>query len=167
MQRIFYSLLVLLITFPGIAQENEQILSKSQNSEWLENLGSQELNEKLQSIKQRLTTDAEVYFIISGDPHGIKNVKQEKIKKSFKHETRCRPLYIFKNEGKESFLIPNNPSSEMIAKICEILNPGNISKVEVEKSTKMMALYGQRASCGVVFITVGENAILENLKAAS
>lgn len=153
-------ILTLFIFFPLMsgAQDNH-ILTREQNREWIEDLKEQGAEVKLTMVRDRLLKDTAVHYETTSLPHGIQSSREKPDVR-----TRCRPLYIFLLEGKDrSFLIPN-PDRETVMKTNSLLIPENISGVEIGTGVRETALYGSRASCGTITLNIISEEVFNRLK---
>lgn len=145
-------LLFAAITVSG--QSSEPILTKEDNATWITALEKEDLPKQMEMIKTRWQQDADFHYEVAANPHKI--ISDNRV------SPKCRPLYMINKEEEGQIIFPANPSSEKVAAVSKLLSPGNISEVEVaSKSTQL--IYGQRGSCGVIYITVAENAIFDRI----
>ncbi|GHA24067.1 hypothetical protein GCM10007103_01600 [Salinimicrobium marinum] len=139
------TILTSMLFLTKVGAQESLIITKEQNSEWVNSLKSAELPESLDLLQQRMQADTDIFYIGARNPHG-----KERVEQGYQEQSYCRPLYIFISEGKEPVFIKSNPDEATVKKLRDYLKPENIAEVEVETGIPAEAIYGSRGSCGVV-----------------
>lgn len=155
MKNFFLPLLLLITTFSVGAQSHEAVLTKEQNDAWIAALRESDLSKRLEMIKERWQQDASFHYEVAKNSY--------KIISENRPGPVCRPLYSFVEEEGETVVFPTNPSSKKVAAVSEFLTVDNVSEVEIA-SEAIQLIYGQRGSCGVMYIRMAEIDIFEKIK---
>lgn len=151
-------IILLLTVFNLSAQINtDLIITKEQSENWVENLKSNDLKTKIELINQRILADTNVYYIATQSPHG-KTIINEK----YNYKSYQRPLYVFINEsGGKRISLSNNPKTESILKLTELISSKNILKIEVKNEFNEMVIYGTRGLVGLIIMTFKDDENIE------
>jgi hypothetical protein len=142
---VICTIFISIFIFTNIQAQETKVLTEEQNNEWINSLMVADLQESLDIIKQRIQADSDVFYISTRNPHG-----KDRVEQGYHEQSYCRPLYVFFSEGKKPVFIKPNPDNAMVNKLQKFLKPGNIAEVEIENGTRALAIYGSRASCGVI-----------------
>ena len=158
MKKFILTCLVSLASFSFFAQETP-ILTEEQNKAWVQELQQEkELDEQLELLRERISSDSSVYFRLNANPHG----KNSAVTKEYKEETRHRPLYLFSFPG-GSLMVHPNPSEDYLVSLQEVLKPEHVSHIKITTGVMASALYGSRGRPGVIEIYVRDKAVLAGL----
>lgn len=148
----FLFLILLFTTFSG--QSFEQILTKEQNNSWIAALEQEDLSKQLKMIRTRWDQDAEFHYEVAASPH--------KIITDNRATPQCRPLYLINHKEEGQIIFPANPSPGKIAGVSKLISPDNVYDVKVASESTQL-LYGQRGSCGVIYISVADKATFNRI----
>lgn len=158
----FLFLTLLFTAFSVSGQSFEPILTKEDNASWVAALKDENLTKQLEMIKTRWEEDLKIYYRISADAHGAKNVIEEEKRKGYINETRFRPLYLISTKEGDRIIFPANPSTEKLAAITEFLSPKNVTNIKVaSKSTQL--IYGHSGKNGVIQIRLAKKEIFDSI----
>ena len=158
MKTTILSCLISFLSFSFFAQET-QILTEEQNKAWVQELQQEKkLDDQLEQLRDRLSSDSSVYFRFTSNPHG----KDASVSGENKEETRHRPIYFFSfPEG--DLVVPSNPSEEYLASLQEVLQSEHITNIKITTGVMANALYGSRGTPGVIEIEVRDKAVVSGL----
>ena len=139
-----------------VSQEMKPIITDSENKVWLEEIRSQDLQEKLEMIKDRWKADTAVAYFPTAIPSQKASEKNRK--------TKYRPLYLFVNCDNELLFFPSNPSSDLIAEVSKMLTAKNVLEMRVETEPEEVGIYGVRGLSGLIYVKLTGDAVYEDLK---
>jgi hypothetical protein len=150
---------LLLITFSSVfGQTKNLILTREQNSKWLDSVKTLELEQQLITIKQRLLSDTNVF---------VKQYYNDRIRVVDQLGNRVygdgKPTIII--SGYVMF-IDNKTSAKKIIKLAEILNTTHIKMTTIlnDKDPATTALYGSSGLSGIIIMTVTKKKYLKKFR---
>lgn len=165
----FFSFLFLFISLSSFSQSEKTAgyLSREDNETWLANfekLASKDL--KLEAIKQKTLSDSEYVEPRPGMClTGLNNRQRAALRKSNntkpKPTAACKILFVLHTENTYPIDLQKSPQYLPLVKM---LKAENITSVQVLKGISASALYGSRASCGLVIMTSEGDRITEALQ---
>lgn len=164
MKRIL-SLIIIFITLQqtfGQDLTNRLILTKDKNDKWIGELETKTLSEQLTSIATRILLDTNIY-VRSRYNDRIK--LQDESDNSKKIESFGRPLIVV--DGKceyYSLNINNRTSNKSLKQLSDLINENYIERVTICKDAKAIAIYGSRATAGVIILTIKDKMTCKQIK---
>ncbi|WP_037316842.1 hypothetical protein [Salegentibacter sp. Hel_I_6] len=164
MKKIFIPkvlIIIVLLTFQNFSAQEDFVLSKVENQEWLEDLkNTRSLDEQLVKIRRRMLQDTAVYYNYRNGDFETEQEKQELIGSNFQKESPSRPLYIFAF-AEERLLLDANPKRDKVLRIFEVLR--EVSKIEVLKTIKPLDFKGKPERYSSVRITIEDERVYKEI----
>jgi TonB-dependent SusC/RagA subfamily outer membrane receptor len=134
------------------------IITYQQNNSWLDNVAKLELKDQLKEIKKRILSDTNIYVRQSF-------TDRIKIEDQYKNEKRvqgqCKPIFIV--EGQPVY-ITNGTDNRNIIALTKFLKADNIKKINILRDQTALAIYGSRAACGVLLISLKNKRTIKKIK---
>lgn len=143
-------------------EKDDPILTVDENAAWITEFKMGDLENRLEKLRARLSNDQRTYYVATRNAHG-----PDRVEEGFEEQTFIRPLYIFRAESGEVFVLAANPSGELVEKLTRVLIPSKVSSVSFKDGNEMSALYGSRARFGVIEINLFQQETLDGLKKSS
>lgn len=158
-------LLLFLLNFqPTFGQDftDKLILTQEQNDKWIAELETSPLNKQLNLITTRILLDTNVY-VRSSYPDRIK--VQDESDNGKKTQSFGRPLITIDGKCEHNYLnITNRTSNKSLRHLTELINEDNIERVTIYKDVKATAIYGSRATAGVIVLTIKNKRTCKRIK---
>jgi hypothetical protein len=154
-------ILILTVSTTLTAQSgvDSLVLTKEQNDRWILKLEREIKIKQLDLIKKRILLDTNIY-IPKYYPDGLK-FDNEKAKGK-KTEGYGRPLLVF--NGQYAAYIDNGTKSKSIVKLTEFLSDNKITTISIMNAPQATAVYGSRASCGVILFSTKDKKTFKKIK---
>ena len=158
--RKYLTFLLTCLALNSLSAQNQdhEIDTKEENSDWLNEFKNQNLGDKIEFLKTRFKEDQDI-FLTQINPHG-----EPAIKEGFEKFTYYRPIYIFKAGKKDPIILPGNPSEKLIADLQNILNTGNVESIDLIEDQVSKTIYGARGSFGIIEIQLKNLETYSDLK---
>jgi len=167
----FLSFLFLFISISSFSQSEKtnDYLTQEENEAWLSNFEKlDDKNAQLESVREKIIFDAKFnYSFITGICVGVGKPSriETRVKNTKplinKNTADCKILFVLQAETTYPIDLQKNPEYLPLVKM---LNAENITLVNSFKGVTASALYGSRASCGVVIMTSEDDKVAEALK---
>ena len=141
-----------------IRRQDSLIVNYEQNGRWLDGLETKTTVEKLSAIRARILSDTAIY---------VRRAFADKIKidVQYKNEKRiqgeCKPVLVF---GYQPVYIDNRTSFSTIKELADLLTTKNVRDVRLMKGQNATAIYGSRASCGVLVFDLKKKQVERKVK---
>ena len=153
---ITFLLTSITLCFAQSTTRDSLILSDYQNDRWLIRLETVPLNDQVKIIRERILADTAIF---------IRQAFADRITIDYSHEKRiegaCKPLLVFESQPA---YISNKTSKASIEKLAILITKANIKKVTLMKGAEAQAIYGSRATCGVVMLEVKSSEVIAELE---
>jgi hypothetical protein len=153
------SIFLLLLSFSSvIGQTRSLILTREQNSKWLDSIKTLELDQQLIIIKQRLLEDTNVF---------VRYYYNDRIRVADQLGNRVygdgKPLIIISNLA---MVIDNKTVTEKIIKLTGLLDPTHIKATTIlsDKDPATTAIYGSSGVSGVILMTLTKKKHLKKFR---
>jgi TonB-dependent SusC/RagA subfamily outer membrane receptor len=157
-------LLIIILTIStnltAQSQVDSLVLTKEQNNRWILKLERETKVRQLDLIKKRILSDTNIY-VSKYYPDRIK-FDNEKAKGK-RTEGYCRPLLVF--DAQYYAYIDNGTKGKSIIQLTKFLTDNRIESLLIMKDSQAAALYGSRATCGVILLTTKGKKTLKRIKA--
>jgi hypothetical protein len=147
MRFILTNIFIFLTCYSILGQANVQdslIVTYAQNSKWLARLEEKNIEDKLAAIKTRILSDTAIY-VRQAFPDRIKFEDQSQNEKRIQGD--CKPVLVF---GYQPVYIDNRTSINAIKDFAKLLTIENVRDIRIMRDQNATAIYGSRASCGVL-----------------
>jgi hypothetical protein len=169
-------LLALLLGFGSLIVEGQStklILTKKQNTSWLDSLSSFTLPYQIESIKQRLFSDTLIYNVNehSSDKIILNNLIRSEQRKSYNNfaEGRLRFVLVDKNKKNRSnwilgFTCHNWTDNRDVRKFCEFLSADKVLEINTMDSAEVKNVFSSStAKFGAIGITFKRRKYIKEL----
>jgi hypothetical protein len=168
-------LITLLLAFSSLivfGQKTKFILTKDQNSAWLDSLSSLSLPSKIELIKQRIFADTLVY---NTNQHGsdriiLDNEKRSTQKKSFNNFAEGRLLFVIVDNKKKNrsywrqgFTFNNWTDNKDVTKFCDFLSIDKIYEINTMDNDKVKAVFSYNSEFGAIGIILKKRKYIKEL----
>jgi len=159
MRKYLTLLLTCLALNSLIAQnQNHDIITKKENSKWLVEFKNRSTEGKIESLKDRLKEDQNVFFT-QMNPHGKPAVED-----GFEKFTYYRPIYIIKIDDREPIILPGNPNDKLISGLQNLLNIESVNSVTINEDQVSKTVYGARGSYGIIELNLNNLETYSDIK---
>ena len=147
----------LCLTFSSaFGQTQNLILTSDQNNKWLDSIKTLPLDKQLQSIKQRLLSDTNI-FVRHNYPDGIKIVEQI----GNRIYGDGKPALII---GGYPMIIDNKTATNKIIRLTQLLTADHIKEIGIlSGKDAMTAIYGSALN-GIIAMTLTKKKYLKKFR---
>jgi TonB-dependent SusC/RagA subfamily outer membrane receptor len=159
MRVLLIIILTLSTNLTAQSQVDSLVLSKDQNDRWIVKLERETKVRQLDLVRKRILSDTNIY-VPKYYPDRIK-FDNEKAKGK-RSEGYCRPLLVF--NAQYYAYIDNGTKEKSIKQLVEFLTDSRIESILIMKDSQATALYGSRATCGVILLTTKDKKTLKRIK---
>jgi len=156
--------LLALVSYSVNAQS--PILTSEENAEWLASFKSQNLEEQLKMLRNRVASDSSICLKPLAHACGMTRRRSTPVEQCQEPSTRNTTTYLFiELEANKSLLIHRTPDMDYskLIKMTNFLNAENTSQITVMDQPMASALYGTSAAFGVLKIELTYPETLESL----
>jgi hypothetical protein len=155
---IIFCMLSFSTLFAQLAVKDSLILTDGQNTRWLNRLEESDLTNKLAHIKRRLLADTAVYV---RQPSADRISMADQYKYENRIEGSCKPILVFDGQ---LLYFTNTMTHQMVRKTADLLTNANVKDVIVIRDASAAAIYGSRASCGVLVFHLKNKKVKRKIK---
>jgi TonB-dependent SusC/RagA subfamily outer membrane receptor len=135
------------------------VLTKEQNDKWISKLEKESKSGQLELIRARILLDTNIYVNeYYADRLKIDNDKQ----RGKRTEAYGRSLLVFNQSYAAD--INNRTKNKSILKLADFLTDKKIKSISILKGTQATALYGSRATNGVILLTTADKKTFKQIK---